>query len=338
MRVLVTGSSTPLGVALIEALIASPDVDVVLAVGREAAPFLPTPKLVYMALDLERPRVMHDLLWGPARDLGIDVVVHGMHHRLSGDHGRRVHDQNVGATRELVLGCRDHPTIRRLVYRSFAEVYALRHTTSDLIDEDEPLDFDPTAAQWTRDRVEADLTVCAQLGRHLSIAVLRFAEIMAPAMGSQLWDYLQSRVCLRPLGFDPMINVLALSDAASALLLAIRSEATGVFNIPGRDTLPLSRVIFESSRADLPVPGPLLAPLYRWRRRLAGFDFHYEMNLRRFHFGGVLDGARARDDLGYHPRVAVQWPVRWWQTLFERLDPHSAASQDNESTLAHALL
>lgn len=325
MKLLVIGASTPLGIALIEALVAAPDVDLVLAVGREAsAPCAPTPKLIYKSLDLERPRVMHDLLWGPAHDLAIDTVVHGMHHRRPGDSGRHVHIQNVGATRELVLGCRGHPMIRRLVYRSFAEVYALRHTTSDLIDEDEPLDFDPTAAQWTRDRVEADLTVCAQLGQPLSIAVLRFAEIIAPAMGSQLWDYLQSHVCLRPLGFDPMINVLALPDAVTALLLAIRSEATGVFNIPGRDTLPLSRVIFESSRADLPLPGPLLAPFYRWRRRLAGFEFRYEMNLRRFHFGGVLDGRRARDVLGYHPRAPVQWPRPWWTTLFERLDPRNA--------------
>jgi UDP-glucose 4-epimerase len=325
VRVLVTGSSTPLGVALIEALVAAPDVEVVLAIGREAdGPVPATEKLVYQALELERPRVMHDLLWGPAHDLAIDTVVHGMHHRRPGDRGRRVHLQNVGATRELVLGCRDHPTIRRLVYRSFAEVYALRHTTSDLIDEDEPLDFEPSAEQWTRDRVEADLTVCAQLGRRLSIAVLRLAEIMAPAMGSQLWDYLQSRVCLRPMGFDPMINVLAICDAVTALVLALRSDATGVFNIPGRDTLPLSQVIFESSRADLPVPGPLIAPLYRLRRRIAGFDFRYEMNLRRFHFGGVLDGTRARDTLGYAPRMSVQWPTPWWKTLFERLDPRGA--------------
>ena len=35
--------------------------------------------------------------------------------------------------------------------------------------------------------------------------------------GSQLHDYLQSRVCLRPMGFDPMLNVLSVDDAVRAI-------------------------------------------------------------------------------------------------------------------------
>jgi UDP-glucose 4-epimerase len=329
MKVLVTGATTPLGLAILEGLLATAEVELVLAIGRE--PRSPRPadaRVIYEQLDLERPRVVHDLLWGPCRSLGIDAVVHGMQHRQARDRGRHVHAQNVDAIRELVIGCRTHPTIRRFVYRSFAEVYALRHATSDLLDEDEPLDF-AADSQWVRDRVEADLTVCSQLGGTLSIAVLRFAEILAPEMGSQLWDYLQSRVCLRPLGFDPMLNVLSLADAMESILRALRSPATGVFNIAGLDTLPLSQAIFEAQRADIPVPGPLLASLYGLRRQLAGFDFHYEMNLRRFHFGGVLDGTRARDLLGYLPSTPVQWPSPWWHTLLARLGQRGTTIESN---------
>ena len=57
----------------------------------------------------------------------------------------------VALDRELVLAATDHPTIRRFVYRSFGEVYAHRHTTSDLLDEEAPLDFDPSSPQWLRD-------------------------------------------------------------------------------------------------------------------------------------------------------------------------------------------
>jgi UDP-glucose 4-epimerase len=319
MRVLVTGATAPLGAALVDALLAADDVDLVLATGRDREPPRPPgSRLVYVPCDLSRARVVHDLVWGDARDLGIDAVVHTMQHRPAADHGAHVHAQNVDATRALVLACGDHPTITRFVYRSFAEVYALRHATSDLLDEESPLDFDPGSPQWVRDRVEADLTVCAHFGT-LPIAVLRCAEILAPGTGSQLWDYLQSRVCLRPLGFDPMLNLISLDDAVTALVAALRAREVGVFNIPGVDTLPLSLAIQESRRVDVPVPGPLMAPLYKLRRRLAGFDFRYDMNMRRFHFGGVLDGARARSRLGFEPRVPARWPRPWWPVLLERL-------------------
>jgi UDP-glucose 4-epimerase len=320
MRVLVTGATTPLGRALVEQLVSSHDGAVVLAVGHEPKPDPPwRADVPYRSIDLTRRREVHDLICGAATEHHIDTVVHMAQHRATQDRGRKVHAQNVTATRELMLRCAEHPTIRRFVYRSFAEVYTLEHATSDLLDEEAALDFDPAAPQWLRDRVEADLTVCAHFGGSLQIAVLRCAEILAADSGSQLWDYLSSRVCLRPLGFDPMLNVLSLEDAIAAIAAAAGSTHTGVFNIPGADTLPLSRAIAESGRLDVPVPGPFLAPLYGLRRWVAGFEFRYDLNLRRFHFGGVMDGTRARHLLGYLPGHPAQWSRAWWRLLVERL-------------------
>jgi len=321
VRVLVTGATTPLGLAIVDALLATADTELVLAIGRESNPPTPTAsRLVYRSADLTHPRVLHDLLWGETRERAIDVVIHAMQHRASGHRGAGVHAQNVDVTRSLVLACEHHPTIRRFVYRSFSEVYALHHTTSNLIDEESPLDFTEYVPQWIRDRVEADVGVCAHLGGSPSIAVLRCAEILAPSSGSQLLDYLQSRVCLRPLGFDPMVNVLSV-----AFVLAARSTATGIFNIPGFDTLPLSSAIAICRRADIPVPGPMMSPLYALRRWVANFEFRYEINAQRFHFGGVLDGTRARTELGYVPHTAVSWPQPWWALLVERLRAERAA-------------
>jgi hypothetical protein len=184
---------------------------------------------------------------------------------------------------------------------------------------------DPATPPWLRDRIEADLTVCAHFGRPLQIAVLRCAEILAADSGSQLWDYLSSRICLRPLGFDPMLNVLSLEDAVAAIAAGARSTHTGVFNIPGANTLPLSCAIAESGRMDVPVPGPLLGPLYGLRHWIAGFEFRYDLNLRRFHFGGVIAGARAHRLLGYVPSHSAQWPRAWWWLLLERLANHHSA-------------
>lgn len=307
MNIMVTGATTPLGHGLIDALLADPRTTRILAVGGSGDAAWNDARVVYHGCDLRHARAIHDLLWGHARELAIDTVVHAMQHRAASDEGHRVHAQNVEATRELLLGAAHHPTLRRVVVRSFAHVYALAHATSELLDEDAPLDFAAAAPQWVRDRVEADLLACAARSGPLEVTVLRCAEIFAPDMGSQLWDYLQSRVCLRPLGFDPMLDVLSLPDAIAAFVAAVFAPTCGVFNIAGCDALPLSAAIRSAGRLDVPVPAPLLAPLYRWRRKLAGFDFHYDLNARRFHFGGVLDGERARTQLGYRPRRPVHW-------------------------------
>jgi hypothetical protein len=89
--------------------------------------------------------------------------------------------------------------------------------------------------------------------------------------------------------------------------LAVEQRAARVFNVPGRDSLPLSGIIALAGRTDLPLPGPLLGPLYRARRRVIRTEFDYALNRERFHFGGVLDGTVAERELGYRPRVGIDW-------------------------------
>jgi len=267
MRVLVTGATTPLGAEIVENLLSRDDVDRVLAIAREPDSGIRGDRLIYRSLDLAHTRRVHDLIWGEARMHAITHVAHV-----------------GGPVREMLHACAHHPTIHRFVFRSYSEVYSGK---ADLVDEDAPIALSPEMPPQLRDRIQADLSVCSHLGGSLEIAVLRLAEILAPGVGSQLWDYLSARVCLRPLGFDPMLNALSLEDAADAFGAALASHEIGVFNIPGYDTLPLSRAIAESDRIALPVPRRLVAS--------------------RLRFGGVLDGGRARSELGYEPHTPVSW-------------------------------
>jgi len=311
--VLVTGATTPIGNELLRRLAEDPRVGHLLAVGVEPEGRARLPEvgheLTYLRVDLTRSREVRTLLFGPARDLGVGTILHAALHRRATDTGRRVHAQNVESTRALLHLAERHPTIRRFVLQSAGAVYRLRCDQPTILLEDHPLEHSPRAPEWVRDRVEADLMVCARMGLSpLHITVLRCAECLAPSCGSQLYDFLQSRVCLRPLGFDPVVNVLSVEDAARALHLALDAREQGVFNIPGRDTLPLSVAIQKWGDMDVPLPGPLLDPLYELRRWVRGTDFRYDLNRTRFHFGGILDGSRARRELGYVPERAIDWP------------------------------
>jgi UDP-glucose 4-epimerase len=309
--VLISGVTQPLGAAVARRVLEGGG-GPVLGVGVEpherAADLLPA-GVTYLRVDLTHTRRVRRLLNGPCRDLGITSVLHLASRRNATETGRKVHRLNVDVTRLMLRLAEEHPTIERFVHRSTSAVYHCRGREPDVMREDQPLDLDPAAPQWVRDRVEADVTVCARMGlAPIRVLVLRCAEILAADMGSQLYDYLGSRVCLRPIGFDPLVELLSVADAARACELALRSDAQGAFNIGGADVLPLSRVIRNWGRDDVPLPGPLLGPLYRARAALRRTDFRYDLNKWRLHFNGVLDGTRAREVFGYRPEHPIVWP------------------------------
>ncbi|HMR73840.1 MAG TPA: NAD-dependent epimerase/dehydratase family protein [Polyangiaceae bacterium] len=309
---MVTGATTPLGRSVTRALLARPGDGKVLAIGAESGAGFPStlaaPALYYERADLTRSRHIRSLLYGSAKRHNVEVVVHAAHHRSARDVGDAVHALNVRSTRELVSLSERHPTIRRFVFLSHVDVYAVDPRQSVLITEDHPLELKGHAPQRVRDRVEADLTVCTRMGlADVKYAVLRMAEVPIADSGSQLFDYLRSRVCLRPLGFDPMLNLLSLDDAVDAVVRAVDSDVEGVLNIPGADTLPLSRVIALAQRSGFGVPGPLLTPLYGARASTRGLEFRYDMNHRRFHFSAILDGTRAKELLAYEPLRPLNW-------------------------------
>ncbi len=308
--VLLTGATTPFGRALAQALVDDEGFGPILAAGiEEGAPGLPThPRLIYRRVDLTRSRDIQGLLGGPARELGIEAVIHGAWHRKAIDAGPRIRRLNVESTRELLRLAEEHPTIRHFVLRSYADIYRIDSDEAVLLGEEHPLRLSAEMPQILRDRLEADVTACMRMGMsRLSISVLRFAEIVAPGVGSQLFDYLSSRVCFRPLGFDPMLCLLSVGDAVRATMAALRARASGIFNIPGKDILPLSRAVALARRACVPVPGPLLSPLYGLRARAMHTDFRYDMNHFRFHLSGVVDGRRAAEVLGFAPEIALDW-------------------------------
>ncbi len=310
-RYLVTGATTTAARALIRHLLASSETESILAIGSEPrrSASLRDGRLRYEHYDLARERSVRSLVFGPVRSERITRIVHMATHRRAVE-GARAHALNVDAVRRVLRFSERVESVERFVYLSYANVYAVSNDLPTLIDEDHPLRIGPGTPQYILDRVEADLSTCARMGMsRIKIAVLRCAECLAEGTGSQLWDYLQSSLCFRPLGFDPMINVISDDDLGRALALAAASNAEGVFTIPGHDTLPLSRIVARFGCREVPTPGFLLSPMYRLRRITTNADFDYTINRGWLHFGGVLEGSRAREVLGYEPRSPVRWPL-----------------------------
>ncbi len=315
-RVLVIGATTPLGRAVCRALCARPQIERLIAVGIEAPhaldlPFCGARGFTYVQADLAGDRRTRTLLFGPARHAGVEVLIHLAQHRHVPMDARRAHALHVQSVRSALDALERHPSLRRVVLRSFSDVYRVEPHLPTIVDEHHPLLLGREVPGWLRARVEADVEASTRIGAsEREIVVLRCAEVLAAGTGSQLYDYLRAPVCLRPLGFDPMMNLLSLEDFAEALVrAALARRARGVFNVPGADTLPISACIRLAGRPELPLPGPLVDRFYALRRRLiAHADFSYRVNEQRFHYPAVLDGTRARALLGYRPRFPLRWP------------------------------
>jgi UDP-glucose 4-epimerase len=301
--VLVTCASASPGLELCRALATHMPV---LACGAEPeaalAPLLEESGIHYLQADLSHSRQRRAVLFGPALDARVDAVVHAPSCDPRRPHGA------ADTLRELIHLCERHPTIRRFVYRGSAEVYRSGPADPAVIDEEHPVEPDDEAPPWLRDLVEADQAACAHIGgSRLRIAVLRCAELFAPKAGGQLLRWLDAEPCLRPLGFDPIVNLISREDLVRAVSLALRSPVAGVFNIKGADTLPLSELAVKAGRRCVPLPGWVLSPAYRLRALLKGPSFDYPTNRPKFHFGGVLSGRAALLALGYQPRTPIRW-------------------------------
>lgn len=328
--VLLTGVTTPLGTALAKALVEDPEVQQVIGVGIEQSPPAEpaNDSFVYECWDLSKERNIRHMLFGSCRERGVTHVIHSAFHRSPRAEGGHIHRLNVESTRHLLRFCERHPTIHRFVFRSDVEVYRHDHLHPTLLREDQPLELSRDTKQRVRDRVEADLTVCTRMGlSSLSICVLRLAELLAPESGSQLYDWLLSRIAIRPLGYNPMVNLLSLEDAVAALVAGVKGEAQGVFNVPGFDSLPLKRLAELAGVRPVALPGPMLAPLYRWRERVRKTEFTYDMNDGRFHTSDLLDGTRARLELGYEPQHGIDFSLLKPTRGARRPVPHASRSK-----------
>ncbi|MBL4635281.1 MAG: NAD-dependent epimerase/dehydratase family protein [Kofleriaceae bacterium] len=109
------------------------------------------------------------------------------------------------------------------------------------------------------DLVAADLYAGSALWRYpeLKTCVLRFCYTLGPACHGTLANFLKGKRVPSVLGFDPLFQFLHDEDMAAAVCIAIEKQVRGVFNVVGPMAIPLSVLIRECERTQIPVPESL---------------------------------------------------------------------------------
>lgn len=250
MRVLVPGISGRLGRMLAERLLEKGH-DVI---GIDRRPFRDAPQGVEVhELDI-RKRAAEDVFRRvrPNAVIHMATVTHLMHQsedryriNLGGTRAVFDHSQSYGVEHVVFVG--------RHTYYGAAADSPLFHV------EDEPpmgLASFPELA----DLVAADLYAGSALWRYPSFvtSVLRMVYTLGPTGHGTLATFLRGARVPTILGYDPLFHFMHEQDVVDSLVVALDARPRGVFNVAGPQPVPLSVIIRETGRTNVPLPGPLL--------------------------------------------------------------------------------
>jgi UDP-glucose 4-epimerase len=274
-------------------------------IGIDRRPFPGKPKDIEMyQLDLRKKKA-EDVF----RKNDVKAVIHmGIMHdpRMNEEEH---HSFNVVGTTRMLEYCARYG-VKKVVMLSSANVYGPSPDNSNFLTEDAPL----MAASrfWeVRDLIEVDMLAHGFFWRHpeSQTVILRPVHIVGPSIKNAPSNYLRLKYPWVLAGFDPIVQLIHVEDAARALIEALRPEAKGVYNVVGPGEVPLSAIFRELGRAALPVPHLVARPLLElmFKYHLASFP---PPELDHIQFLCAVDGSRWAKDVGLKPRYSMREAIR----------------------------
>jgi UDP-glucose 4-epimerase len=103
--------------------------------------------------------------------------------------------------------------------------------------------------------------------------VLRPVNVLGYFVHSAIGSYLRRRWVPTMMGFDPMMQFIHEEDVCEAIALALEHGLQGVFNVTGPGQVPLHTAIAETGGRAVPLPEPLVRPMFERMFRLGLWEF-----------------------------------------------------------------
>ncbi len=274
-------------------------------VGIDRRPFVGRPKDVeHYQVDLRKKKVDEVFRRHPVKAILHMGIMHDPRMSAEDHHSFNI----IGTTK--VLECAAKYNVKKLVVLSSASVYGPSPDNSNFLSEEAPL-MAASRFPSMRDLIEVDMLAHGFLWRHpeTETVVLRPVHIIGPTIRNAPSNYLRLKRPWMLLGFDPMVQLIHMEDAARSMLEGLKPGRKGVYNVVGPGEVPLSSV-FRELGAD-PVRMPHLVA-----RRMLETAFKYRMaefppeELDHIQFLCMVDGKRWKTETGWEPRYTMKATIR----------------------------
>jgi UDP-glucose 4-epimerase len=250
-RVLVTGLSSFWGGRFAQALEADPTVDVIVGLGTEE-PEIPLDRTEFVRADQT-----YSILNRIVKATGVDTIVHTFliidSTRVS---GRSLHEQNVIGTMNLLAAAGSAgSSVRQVIVKSSTLVYGSSWKDPTWFREEMPrVGAARSRVERSLVEVESYLRDFAEDNPHVTVTLLRFANVVGTDIVTPITRALQMPLVPHILGFDPLFQFVEEDDVVRSIEFATRERLPGIFNVAGDGRLPWSEVAAICGKRLAPLP------------------------------------------------------------------------------------
>ncbi len=293
-RVLVTGLGTFWGGLVAQELEADPGVEVI--VGLDTSP----PEVELERTEFVRVDQNYSILSRIVAATKVDTIIHTFLVMNSDQmSSRAMKEINVIGTMNLFAAASaPGSTVERVVVKSSSLVYGADREDPAFFREDMHRTKPPkTSIERSLLAVEDYVRDFAVDNPHVTVSLLRFSNVLGPAISTPFSKILQLPLVPSIFGFDPRFQFVHEDDVVRSILFVLENDLAGIYNVAGDGMLPWSEVATICGKRTIPLPpvasGAAVLPL-----RIFGYDIPPE-NLELLRYGRGVDGSKLVD-AGFH--------------------------------------
>jgi UDP-glucose 4-epimerase len=250
-RVLITGLATFWGGRVAQALERTTDVDVIVGLDTKE-PQVPLERTEFVRADQS-----YSVLSRIVKATRVDTILHTF---LVTDSTRapakQLHEQNVIGTMNL-LAAAGSPgsSVRQVVVKSSTLVYGSSWQDPTWYREEMPR-VGPARTRVERSLVEVEsyLRDFAEDNPHVTVSLLRFANVVGTDIVTPITKALQLPLVPSVFGFDPLFQFVEEDDVVRSIEFVTRTGLPGIYNVAGDGRIPWSEVATICGKRLAPMP------------------------------------------------------------------------------------
>lgn len=288
-RVLITGLASFWGGRVAQALEADPEVDVIVGLDTKE-PHLPLERTEFVRADQS-----YSILSRIVQATQVDTILHTFlvvdSTRVS---GKALHEQNVIGTMNLLAAAgAPGSSVRQVVVKSSTLVYGSSWQDPVWFREDMPrVNISHSRVERSLVEVESYLRDFAEDNPHVTVTLLRFANVVGTDIVTPITKALQLPMAPCILGFDPSFQFVEEDDVVRCIEFVTHAGLPGIYNVAGDGRVPWSEVARICGRRLVPLP-PVGTELAAAPLALLGLEIPREL-LDLLRYGRGVDNRRLK--------------------------------------------